>query len=63
MYNGLFETEKNSLMPHGCHIYKTASHTAMVKMCAYPPYQYTFTQWKPVLRCFGHCPCSYIPGQ
>ena len=35
MYNRLFETYKNSVMPHGKHIFKTASEMAMERMCAY----------------------------
>ena len=40
--NGLFETYKNSVMPHGSHIYATASDMSMDTMFAYPPSQHAF---------------------
>ena len=52
MDNRLFETYKKSVMPHGIHIYATASAMAMDKMCEYPPYQHALPHWKCVLRCF-----------
>ena len=37
MDNSIFGIYKSSVMPHGCHIYATASDMAMATMCAYPP--------------------------
>ena len=38
-------------MPHGHHIYATASDMDIDIMCAYPPSQNALPQWKCVLRC------------
>ena len=54
--NRLFEIYKNSVIPHGIHIYATAADMAMDKMCAYPPPQHAFPHWKCVLSC-----CSNFP--
>ena len=35
MANSLFDTYKNSFMPHGKHMFKTESDKAMATMCAY----------------------------
>ena len=59
----LFETYRNSVIPHGHHIYATTSDIAMAKMCAYPPYLYALPHWKFVLRCFSNFPLIDIPGQ
>ena len=36
MANRLFETYKNSIIPHGKNIFPTASDSAMAKICTYP---------------------------
>ena len=36
MANRIFETYKNSAMPHGKHIFKTSYDMAMETMCSYP---------------------------
>ena len=46
MDNWLFETYKNSVMPHGNHSYQTESDMAMETICEYPPYQHTLSHWK-----------------
>ena len=63
MANHLFETYKNSLMPHAHHIYATPSDMAMDTVCAYPPYHNAFPHWKCVLRCCSNCPCIDLSGQ
>ena len=63
MANHIFETYKNSLMPHGHHIYATASDMAMAKVCAYPLYQNTFPHWKCVFPCCANCPGIYLTGK
>ena len=61
--NRLFETYKNSVMPHGCHIYETAADTTMAKICTYPPSQHAFPQWKCVLCCCSNFPRIDLPCQ
>ena len=63
MDNRLFDTYKNSVIPHGHHIYATAAEMAMVTMCAYPPSQHALTHWKCVLRCCANCPHIDLPDQ
>ena len=54
MANRIFETYKNSTMPHVHHRYKTVSGMTMATMCAYPSYQHTLQHWKYVYMCvFG----------
>ena len=50
MDNHLFETYKNSMTPHGRHIYATAAAMAMDTMCAYPPSQHELI----------HCKCVFL---
>ena len=35
MANRLFETYKNTFMPHGNHMFQTETDIVMEKMCAY----------------------------
>ena len=49
MDNFLFDTYKNSVIPHGRHIYATASDMSMATICAYRPYQHSLPQCKFVL--------------
>ena len=42
--NGLFETYKDFVMPHGRHIYATSADTDMATMCAYTLYQHAFAK-------------------
>ena len=50
-------------MPHGRHIYATASDMDMAKICAYPPSQHAFPHGKCVLRCCYNCLCIDIPDK
>ena len=50
-------------MPHGIHIYETASDTDMDTMCVYPLFQHTFTHWKCVLRFCENCPYIDLSDQ
>ena len=38
--NCIFDIYKNSVMPHGCHIYATSSDMAMATIYAYPTSQH-----------------------
>ena len=44
-------------MPHGRHIYATASDMANATMCTYPKSEHSLPHWKCVLRCCNDCPC------
>ena len=75
--NRLFETYKNSVIPHGFHIYATESDMAMTTIFAYPPSQHALPHWKYVLPCCynftriclpdqesgGHCPNQIVVSQ
>ena len=58
MSNRLFETYKNSVMPHGHHIYETASDMFMETICAYPPSQHEL-----VVHCCADCPRVDLPDK
>ena len=49
MANHLFETYKNSFMPHSDHMFNTASDMDMAKTCAYPSSKYALPHWKTFL--------------
>ena len=46
----IYETYKNTVMPHGRHIYAKASEMANETMCAYPHSDNALPHWKCVLR-------------
>ena len=50
-------------MPHGSHIYATASDMTNATMCAYPQSEHSLPHWKCALRCCDDCPCINIPDQ
>ena len=54
--NFLFETNKNSVMPHGRHIHTTADDMAMTTIFAYPLSPLVLKHWKCVL----HCCCNLL---
>ena len=59
--NSLFETYKNSVMPHGRYIYAAADGIDMATMCAYTQSQHELPHWKCVLRCCSNFPCTDLP--
>ena len=61
--NCLFETYKNYVVPHDCHIYGTAADILMYKMCEYPPSQHAIPHWKCVLHCCSNLPIIYLTDQ
>ena len=63
MDNCLFETYKNSVMPHVRYIYATAADIAMAKICTYTPSQHAFPHWNFLLRCCSNCPRIGLPDQ
>ena len=53
---------KNSVNPHGNHMFQTASGMAMATMCEYPSSKYALPHWKCVLSCCAQCPRIYLPS-
>ena len=58
-----YTTYKNTVMPHGHHIYAKASDMANATMCTYPQYEHSLPHWKCVLWCCADYPCINIPDQ
>ena len=59
----IYETYKNTSMPHGRHSYAKADDMAQATMCAYPQSDHALPHWKFVFRCCADCPCINIPDQ
>ena len=59
----IYTTYKNTVMPHGSHIYAKASDMANDTMCTYPHSEHALPHWKCVLRCCDDCTCINIPDQ
>ena len=59
----IHETCKNSVMPHGRHIYTKASDMAQTTIYAYPQYDHALTHCKCVLQCCADCSCINLPDQ
>ena len=51
----IYETYKNTVMPHGSHIYDKASDIEKATMCTYAQYDHALPHWKCVLRCCSEC--------
>ena len=61
--NCIYETYKNTVMPHGRHIYAKASDMAKAKICEYPQSDHTLPHWKCVMQCCSKCPSVNLPDQ
>ena len=59
--NCIYETYKNTVMPHGRHIYAKASDMAKAKICEYPQSDHTLPHWKCVMQCCSKCPSVNLP--
>ena len=59
----IYETYKNTVMPHGRHIYAKAYEMAKATMCAYPQLDHVLPHWNCVLRCCAKLPSVNIPDQ
>ena len=59
----IYETYKNTVMPHGCHIYVKACDMAQATMCTYPHSIHALPHWKCVLQCCAKSPCINIYDQ
>ena len=55
-----YETDKNSVKRHVCHIHCTAADMNMAKMCPYPSQHHGLPHWKCVLLCCNKCPSLII---
>ena len=59
----IYTTYKNTVMPHGRHIYAKSYDIEKATMCTYPQSGHAIPHWKYVLRCCAKCPCVNIPDQ
>ena len=61
--NCIYETYKNTVMPHGHNIYANTSNMAKTTMCAYPQSDHALPHWKCVMRCCAKYPRINITDQ
>ena len=61
--NCIYEIFKNTVMPHGHHIYAKAYDMEKVTMCKYPQSYHMLSPWKCVMICCAKCPCVNLPDQ
>ena len=54
---------KNTVIPHGCHIYAKSHDIEKATLCAYPQLDHALPHWKCVLRCCTKCPSVNLPDQ
>ena len=59
----IYTTYKNTVMPHGSHIYAKASDMENATMCTHPQSEHALPHCKCVLRCCSKFPCINIPDQ
>ena len=59
----IYTTYKNTVMPHGSHIYAKASDIGNATILTYPKSNHALPHWKCVLRCCADCPCINLPDQ
>ena len=59
----MYTKYKNTVMPHGSHIYAKALDMANATMCTYPQSEHSLPHWKCVLRCCADCTYINIPDQ
>ena len=59
----IYETYKNTVMPHGCHIYVKAADMTQATMCTYPQSDHTLPHWECVSQCCAKLPGMNIPYQ
>ena len=59
----IYETYKNTVMPHGRHIYAKAFDMAKATMCAYSQSYHALPHWKCLLQCCAKCPGIDITDQ
>ena len=59
----IYVTYKNTVMPHGCHIYTKASDMEQATMYTYTQSGHAIPHWKCVLRCCDEYPYNNRPDQ
>ena len=59
----IYETYRNTAIPHGRHIYAKASDMAQDTMCTYPQSTHALPHWKCLLYFCANCPCINLPDQ
>ena len=59
----IYETYKNTVMPHGCHIYAKASYMENATMGEYPQSDNALTHWRCVIQYCEKFPCVNLPDQ
>ena len=62
-YNLIYEIYKNTVMPHGRHIYAKISDMEKSTMCEYPHSYHELPHWKRFIRCCAKFPSVNIPYQ
>ena len=61
--NRIYITYKNTVMPHGRHIYIKASDMEKVTICTYPRSDHALPHCKCVIRCFAKYPSINLADQ
>ena len=61
--NHIYETYKNTFMPHECHIYSKAYNMSKATMCAYPQSDHALTHWEFGMQYCAKCQCVNLPYQ
>ena len=59
----VYETYKNTVIPHGRSIYAKAYDMVTAKMCVYPRSDHVLPHWKCVLQCCAKCLGVNLPDQ
>ena len=59
----IYTKYKNTVIPHGSHIYAKAYDMENDTMRTNPQYDHELPHWKCVLRCCADCICINIPDQ
>ena len=61
--NIIYEAYKNTVMPHGRHIYSKASDMSKANICAYPHPDHALPHCKCVMKCCAKFPRVNITDQ
>ena len=61
--NRIYETYKNTVMPHERHIYAKAYDMSKSTMCEYPQPDHALPHWNFVMQCCPKCPTINITEQ
>ena len=59
----IFETYKNTVIPHGRHIYAKAYDMEKATMCAYSQSDHELPHWKREFKCYDKYPSINLPDQ